>query len=441
MEIIKKSIWLIVLISISTNFLSAQEETVSRFSLTQLIDNALQENYLLQANKKNTLIKEEEIEKIKTQYQPEITTSASFSYWKFLMPNKERLLGSGNRTDFYNDIIVEQTIYDWGLNETERSVVEEEIRLNDEIIRQIRHSIIYGVTDTYFEALKAKAEIEVYQNALQQLESHLQYSKNLFDIGKVSNVDVLKIKVQISEEKKALQKAENQLKSELTRLKRLCFLDDVESIDVEDMSNELYKEEKDRMLSTEALYDEVFQNHPELKKIQHEIDIQAKQKEILELQNRPEIFTYGIASWEHAYAPFADNFNYNIGVGLRYTLPFGQGSAFKSKIVQSEIRMDQMEDESEQTSVDIKKEIDLTINTIKDIESEIANNKEIIKLAKETLDNASVKYQGGQGNIIDVLDAQKILTDANIDHQKSVAAYLQALARLHYLTGNDGYPF
>lgn len=440
MKFIKKSIWLILLISISTNFLSAQEETVSRFTLTELIDNALQENYLLQANKKNTLIKEEEIEKIKTKYQPEIATSASFSYWKFLMPNKERLLG-GNRSDFYNDITVEQTIYDWGLNKTERSVVKKEINLNDEIIRQIRHSIIYGVTDTYFEALKAKAEIAVYQNALQQLESHLKYSKNLFDIGKVSSVDVLKIKVQISEEKKALQKAENQFDREMTRLKRLCFLDDVESMRVEDISDELYKEEKDQILSAEALYDEVFQNHPELKKIQHEIDIQAKQKEILRLQNRPDVFTYGIASWEHGYAPFADNFNYNVGVGIRYTLPFGQGSAFKSKIVQSEIRMEQMQDEREQTSVDIKKEIDLTINTIKDIESEIANNKEIIKLAEETLDNASVKYQGGKGNIIDVLDAQKILTDANIDHQKSVTAYLQALSRLHYLTGNDGYPF
>ena len=440
MKIIKKFIWLIVFISIPTIFLSAQEKNISRFSLTQLIDNALQENYLLQANKKNTLIKEEEIEKIKTQYQPAITTSASFSFWKFLMPNKERLLG-GNLSDFYNDITVEQTIYDWGLNETERSVVKDEIRLNDEITRQLRHSIIYGVTDTYFEALKAKAEIAVYQNALQQLESHLKYSKNLFDIGKVSSVDVLKIKVQISEEKKTLQKAENQYKRELARLKRLCFLDDVESMEVEDISDELYKEEKDRMLSSEALYDEVFHNHPELKKIQHEIDIQARQKEIFQLQNRPDVFTYGIASWEHGYAPFADNFNYNIGVGLRYTLPFGKGSAFKSKVLQSELRMEQMQDEKEQTSVDIKKEIDLAINTIHDIKSEITNNQEIIDLAEETLNNASVKYQSGQGNIIDVLDAQKILTDANIDHQKSVAAYLQALSRLHYLAGNDGYPF
>lgn len=433
-----KAIFLIALLLITPG-ISAQVGE-QPFSLTQLLDHALENNHLLEANKKNTLIKKEEIEEIKTRYQPRITTSASFSFWKFLMPNKERLLG-GDRTDFYNDISVEQTIYDWGLNETERDVVQDEIRMNEEIVRQLRHTIIFGVTDTYFEALKARAEIAVYQNSLQQLESHLKYSRRLYDIGKVSSVDVLKIKVQISEAEKALQKSENQLESELTRLKRLCYLDDFDRIEVADASDRLYDESKEKNFSAQVLYDKAVQTHPVLQKVQHQLNMEAKQKEIFRLESRPDLFTYGVASWEHGYMPFGDNFNYNIGVGIRYTLPFGQGSAHKSKMLQSEIRTDQIRDEREQTVVDIKEEIDLAINTIDDIKSEISNNREIIELAEETLNNASVKYQGGQGNIIDVLDAQKILTDANIAHEKSVTSYLQALAKLHYLTGNDGYPF
>ncbi|MGM0464060.1 MAG: TolC family protein, partial [Bacteroidota bacterium] len=62
-------------------------------------------------------------------------------------------------------------------------------------------------------------------------------------------------------------------------------------------------------------------------------------------------------------------------------------------------------------------------------------------LANETLDNAMVKYRGGQGTIIDVLDAQTILTKAAIDFRKSTVAYLQTIAKLHYLTGNNNYPF
>ncbi|MDZ7778001.1 MAG: TolC family protein [Bacteroidales bacterium] len=119
------------------------------------------------------------------------------------------------------------------------------------------------------------------------------------------------------------------------------------------------------MLSAEALYDEVFQNHPELKKVQHEVRHTGQAKRNITAENRPEVFTYGIASWEHGYAPFADNFNYNIGVGLRYTLPFGTGKRFpaknsyKAKYVRNRYRM-----KARQTVVDIKKEIDLAINTI-----------------------------------------------------------------------------
>ncbi|MDZ7742166.1 MAG: TolC family protein [Bacteroidota bacterium] len=128
-------------------------------------------------------------------------------------------------------------------------------------------------------------------------------------------------------------------------------------------------------------------------------------------------------------------------MGIRYTLPYWGGSSFKTKIVQSDYRIKQMEDEKNQVLLDIKKEIDLVLNSINDIKSEITNNKKIIQLATETLDNASVKYQAGQGSIIDILDAQEILTDATIEYEKSTIAYLQELARLHYLAGNDNSPF
>ncbi|MCA1744568.1 MAG: TolC family protein, partial [Bacteroidales bacterium] len=141
------------------------------------------------------------------------------------------------------------------------------------------------------------------------------------------------------------------------------------------------------------------------------------------------------------YIPFGDNFNYNIGLSIRYTLPYWGGSSYKSRILQSIYRMEQLEDEKNQAFLDVKTEIDLALNSIIDLKAEVANNEIIIDLANETLNNALVKYQSGQGNIIDVLDAQAILTETTIAHKKSTLEYLQLLARLHYLSGNDAYPF
>ncbi|MFO7923093.1 MAG: TolC family protein, partial [Bacteroidales bacterium] len=172
-----------------------------------------------------------------------------------------------------------------------------------------------------------------------------------------------------------------------------------------------------------------------------QLEIEAKQKEIYQLQSLPDIFTYGTGSWEHGYIPFGDNFNYNIGVGVSYTIPLWGGSAHKTKIKQSKLLAEQIEYEKEQDFQDIKEEIDIALNEIRTIKDDIYDNKKIIDLANETLDNAMVKYRGGQGTIIDVLDAQTILTKAAIDFRKSTVTYLQTIAKLHYLTGNNNYPF
>ncbi|MDZ7604684.1 MAG: TolC family protein [Cyclobacteriaceae bacterium] len=160
-----------------------------------------------------------------------------------------------------------------------------------------------------------------------------------------------------------------------------------------------------------------------------------------QLQSRPELFSYGLASWEDAYIPFSNNFNYNIGAGIRYSLPYWGGSSFKVKMLQSNLRVEQMTEEKDQAFQEIKKEIETTLNDIDDRKNEVANDEKIIMLANETLSNAWIKYQAGQGTIVDVLDAESILTGATIGYSKSMIAYLQSLARLNYLSGNNTYPF
>lgn len=427
------------LLLISQGAATAQD-SYSDYDLNQLLDSALQNNYLLQANEKNTLIKQAEIEILRTNYQPEISTSLTASFWKFLLPNKQRLLGN-SLTDVYTDITFHQTLYDWGEQDVKKSAIEQEIELNDDIRQQIRNTIIWGVTDTYFEVLKAQSEVEAHLNSIQQLKSHLQYAQNLYDIGKVSEVDILKAEVQISVEEKALRKAENSITTQLVKLKRLSYLPEDELPGIDDRSERYFTRWEDRLLLRDSIYLVALENHPVLRSAEIRKNLEAKQKELYRLQNRPELYSYGIASWAHGYLPFGNNFNYNIGVGIRYTIPHWGGSSHKTKMLQSDIRIEQIDDEKTQTVTDIQKEIDIVLSEIADNREEMANNLRIMELARKTVNNASVIYQSGQGAIIDVLDAQAILTESTIAYEKSKLIFLQSVAKLNYLTGNDNYPF
>lgn len=433
---------LIPLCILSLIFISSVsgQDTAKTYNLGQLIDSALQNNYLIKANEKQAVVKQTDIELLRLTYQPRISTSATASVWKFLLPNKQRLLGN-SLTDVYTDISVYQTIYEWGENKIRKSAVEDEIVLNEEIKRQLRSTIIWGVSDTYYEMLKAESEVNIHHNTLDQLRSHLKYAETLYKIGKVSGVDVLKINVQISVEEKALQKSENSVLAQRIKLSRLCFPQKPVSVVVEISNDSILVPDQSLILNADSLYKKTFDNHPAIKAANLKINLEEKQKEIARLQNRPELYSYGTGTWEHGYLPFGKNFNYNIGVGIHYTIPYFGGSGYKTKMLQSELRVDQINDEKTQLFLDLLREIDITLNEIKDIQEEILNNQRIITLAKETLENASVLYQGGQGTIVDVLDAQAILSATSINYQKSAIAFHQALAKLDYLTGNDINPY
>lgn len=411
------------------------------FTLTQLLDSALEHNYLLKANDKNVYVKQAEIEQLRTNYQPRIATSASFSYWKFLLPNKEKLLGGNTLTDMYTDITAYQTIYDWGDTKKRKEYAQAEIKMNEDVRRQIHNTIIYGVSANYLEVLMAAYEIEILQNSIQQLESQKQHTRNLYKVGKVSNMDVLKTELQLSGEQKKLQNARNDYSYQLIKLKNLCYLTDEKLLMIVNSSSILYDDYSIRNFDLTALNELVLENHATITGMDKKIDLELKQRDLYANENRPELYSYGIASWEHGYIPFGKNFNYNIGVGIRYTLPYFGGSGFKSKMKKSNFKIEQLNEEKQQIYLDFKREIELTLSQISGVKEEIANNERIITLANETLNNATVKYQSGQGAIIDVLDAQSILTDTKLAFQKAKISLLQKILHLHYLSGNDEYPF
>jgi hypothetical protein len=128
---------------------------------------------------------------------------------------------------------------------------------------------------------------------------------------------VLKINVQISVEEKALQKAQNALNAQRIKLKRLCNLSEHASFDILNTTDSLFSLWKEHWFVTDAFFGEALLNHPALAPADRKISMVAKQKQLYSLKNRPELYSFGVANWE-----VWQSFNFNIGVGLRYTIPY-----------------------------------------------------------------------------------------------------------------------
>jgi outer membrane protein TolC len=408
--------------------------------LSAYTDTALQNNYLLKASQSRIAINEADVEYFQKNFLPEAGLFGSASYWYWLAPNKQKVLGN-SLTDVYTEFSIKQTLYDGGKNKTQKEIASNSVLINKEAERSIRQAVIYNVAYTWLELHKAKKIITINENALEILNSHLQNAQALYNVGKASNVDILKIKVQIAAAKKEIDAAKSNLEQKQIQFNKLLGTNSFLYQPVSDDSLLLWANWENLEFSKGTLLSETLQNHPDL--MQFDLKMEAKHKEemLYKTENKPNIYTYGLLNWEDDYIPFSNNFNYNLGIGISYKIPYFKGSAYKIKMLESRLGAEELKNSKSQLLVDLSAGINDALSQLANKKSEVASNSEIIDLSLETLDNALLKYNAGQGNIIDVLDASSILTTAEINRYKSIIEYLQLIARINYYTGSDNKPF
>lgn len=440
-----RSLLLAMAFAIAGAFVHAKERQNSPttsadvYSLQALTDSALHNNYSLKAKELNDKLTYAEVRALAKDALPRVTVKGSYAYYDWLMPNKKKLLDGDVNTDMLIEIVAYQTLYDWNRNKLSRELQLADVSINKEFLRQLRATIIYSVTQTYLNALKAHKKVEVLQNTLDQLDSQYQIANNLYKIGKVSQVDLLKIKVNISVNQRDMETAKSVYQQWLSKLKNIALLHGDSPIQIVDRSEALYKDCQNGFQTN--ILGTVQSNHPSLKVYDAQIAQEKVRKKLFHSQNKPEVYAFAATNWESAYVPFGNNFNYNVGVGISYTIPYLGGSAYKDKMAKSLLKIEQYKEQKKQAFSDLKKEIDATLIEMTNKKMEVASNKDIVQMATESLQNILLMYQSGQETILNVQDAQSIITEREILYKQAQVEYLELLATLHFLQGKSTYPF
>lgn len=434
---ILKYITLILLFFFNTIVFAQKNNKTELYSL---IDTALQNNYLLKAANNRISINQADIDYFQKNLQPDMGIFASASYWYWLMPNKQKLLGN-NLSDVYTEFSIKQIIYDGNKTKLQKEAVNNTMLINKEAERSIQQAIVYNVSFTWLELLKAEKLILIHQNTLEQLNSHLQNAQALYNVGKASSLDLLKIKVQIAAEKKEIDAAKSNLEQKIIQLKKLMGTNYYDYQSNIDDSLSLWNDWEKVIFIKDTLFAQATRNHPDL--MQYDLKIESKKTEemLFKTENKPNVYAYGLLNWEDGYIPFGNHFNYNFGFGASYKIPYFKNSSYKVKMLESRIGAEELQNNKNQLIIELYAGISDALSQLDNKKNEVLSNTEIIDISRETLNNALLKYNAGQGNIIDVLDAQSILTTAEINRYKSIIEYLQLIAKLNYYSGSDNKPF
>ena len=434
----EKTLSVIILIFLTTISVFTQTNNTN-YSLSELVNIAFQNNPQLKANEKNIEAGMKQVDYLDKNYQPQLFFDLNISRWKYLLPNKQRLLGN-SLTDIYADFRINQLIYDWEKNSIQKEFADKSVDIDRNFDKKIRLAISYSITRNYLELLRAKRVVQTQEEAINQLKEHLKNAEALYSIGKVSNLDVIKAQIQIEVAMDELAKAKNQLNVQKNNLNVLCGNTLSDSFDVTDNSDEWWKVSSSKTYDFNDLQKQFIAQHPDLENIRVQKELRTKEMQLYNKEYYPNFYAFGITNVEDGKIPMG-NFNWNLGVMVSYSLPFFKGSNFKDKVEQTQIRIDALQENENSILQQIEANVKNSLVKLEDTKSRLSGSEKIVKLAEESLVTANLKYNIGKGSSLDVLDAETVLTTAKLNYNQIIIDFLSAVAELNYNVGKDEISF
>lgn len=297
-------------------------------------------------------------------------------------------------------------------------------KMSLETLYSIRQNVVAGVVMAFNSALLAEEMHTISMESLEQAENHLNNVKNLFNAGRATEYDLLRVRVQVANMKPNLLEAENQVTVSRLKLKEAMGVSPDAPVTLSGSFAE-----PDTTLLEKATVELALDNRPDLKASGYNVDLYEKSIQIARGDFLP-ILTAGST---FAFAGNFDEFKYDAADWNRawtanLTLTFPIFSGFKNSAKYREAQADFYK-----AKIDYRKAYDAVLievredilnlrKAMKTIESQRMNVEE----AEKALSMAESLYTNGKATQLDVLDTQLALKVAKTN--MAVALYESTVA-------------
>jgi len=328
--------------------------------------------------------------------------------------------------NFYNTgVSFSQVLFDFGqtLN-TIRAAQDAEQSLRADAITE-RETVVFNVKLAYFDGLTARRLLGVALETLRQTRKHLDEAHERFAVGLAPKFDVTQAQVLLATAefnevvaRNAVSLASETLRTALGLTAPLTF-DLVDSFEF----HEAAVNEADTL-------SRAFDARPELQSLRaRELGL-TEQLAALKTEFLPNIAA--VANYNESGSTYPLKPNWNLGANV--TLSIFNGGLTTAQIGEATANLSQLRFNEEALRQQIALEVRSAVLNLQQAAESIRVAEKGLQAARENLNLAEGRYSTGVGNIIELTDAQALLTAAQATQVESVYGYKKALAALEKAT-------
>lgn len=296
-----------------------------------------------------------------------------------------------------------------------------------------RSEVLLYTAQYYYELLRAKLNIEIYQKNYKERCVQLLQTENLMQAGLGTKFDVIRSKTELAQAKQNLLDALQEFRLSQARLANIMGIEITSSL----MPVELEAQEYmliDKEKTIEDLYNTACLSREDVKKIRSQIQALKEEKRMIYTQFVPRPRIIAQEQWQGTakvgmgpaivLGVYAD---WNLGQNM------GAGTITQAKAKQAQI--DKTIIDLEQSLRDIKESILKDYYESKISQDRIAISKEQVQYATQSVKLAELRLDAGEGILIDVIQAQTFKTKTRVELVNSIIRYNIAQVQMLFDSG------
>ena len=330
-------------------------------------------------------------------------------------------------------LTVTQPIFDGGnwWNQIKKSKANQEALTHYKDAQQ--QEIILLVRSSYFDLLKQAALLNVYQESENSYEEHYKRSRSMYEIGSVALADVYKARVSFGEAKSQVIQQNNIAIFAKYKLNTDMGRDPRTGIKIEEADFDI-----DIQDYTETEIDEALSRQPELAYYRASEKTAQFDAKIAQASYLPTVgiqASYSRFSDDHKklYKDYDQNYNWYIGGGLNWNLFNGFADKANCQIQKlNHLKAQENVLNQQRLMRSSIEQARLMLNANQEL---ITINEENLVSAKEDLRLAQERYRIGSGTLLDVLEAQVSVTQAQTNLVSAQYTVLTSYAELQKALG------
>jgi len=292
--------------------------------------------------------------------------------------------------------------------------------------QRTKETVRQQVTQAYWDLLSTQEFVNVTEEAIRQLESHVTDLKNLLAVGMVIENDLLRAELALSNVRLQDVKVRNGVRLANAALCNLLVVDQNTVI----VPTEKISVDKVALPSLDTLFRVAKTQRPDYRALDYNVKILGKVKAIKKAAYLPQIALVANYNWDRPNREYEPEFYSSWNINLIATLDIFSWGQRHHEIQKAEAQKRQLMELQSQLADYITLEVRQSYLSVQEALQEVDIADLAVTQADENYRVTSANYHAGAMTNSDLLDAQTALTQAKIDSIQSKANLKKAIVNL-----------